>query len=127
MKSSTYNLILSILIFLAGCLSTDTLTFIGHSENWSAEVILHQSSGKESEDIILKYKGDKVDSVERFKFLLDAPGWGTGQDEIQLNKEGIYSTEGKSLNDKKTSKDAELTITIEWDNKSETIQLKNKK
>ena len=127
MKSSTYNLILSILIFLAGCQSTDTLSFIGHSENWSAEVILHQASGKESEDIILKYKGDKVDSVERFKFLLDAPGWGTGQDEIQLNKEGIYSTEGKSLNDKKTSKDAKLTITIEWDNKSETIQLKKKK
>jgi hypothetical protein len=127
MKISTLNLILSILILLAGCQSKDTLTFIGHSENWSAEVILHQASGKESEDIILKYNGDSVDSVGKFKFLLDAPGWGTGQDEVQLNKEGIYSTEGKSLNDKKTPKDAELTITIEWDNKSETIQLTNKK
>lgn len=127
MKISTFNLILFLLILLAGCQSTDTLIFIGESKNWSAEVILHQASGKESEDIILKYKGNHVDSVGKFKFLLDAPGWGTGQDEVQLNKEGIYLTENKSLNDKKTSKDAELTLTIEWDNQSETIQLTNKK
>ncbi|MBE4909853.1 hypothetical protein IMZ08_17600 [Bacillus luteolus] len=120
------KLLLFTIVILSGCQMSDTLTFVGESESWSAEVILHQTSGKESEDIILKYKDDNFEDVGSIKYKLEAPRWGTGQEGVELNNSGVYKSEGVSLNERKTSEKAELIITIEWNNNSETILLKYK-
>jgi hypothetical protein len=124
LKKVNLNLLVLLTILLYGCQS-NTLSFIGEGEDWSAEVIVQHYSGKESEDIIIHYQGEDIDSVDSFNYLIEAPSWGTGQGSAVLNKAGVFKDEGVSLNERRTSSDAELTITIEWNGKTETFILKN--
>ncbi|MCA1063702.1 hypothetical protein QTG56_11255 [Rossellomorea sp. AcN35-11] len=114
-------IILSFLI--SGCELSDTLSFKGESEHWSAEVVIHKASGHESEDVILTYKGEEPENVGAFDYAIDAPSWGVSRGGVQLNKGGVFSHRGESLNERNTSEDAELRMTINWDDKSETFTL----
>ncbi|MRH41475.1 hypothetical protein GH741_02160 [Aquibacillus halophilus] len=116
--------LLLVIFLLTGCQLSETLSFVGESQSWSAQVILHQASGKESEDVVLKYKGDNLEDVGIFKYYIDGPQWGTGLDGVELNEAGVFKEVGASINEKKTPENAELAIKIEWNNKSETILLK---
>lgn len=39
---------------------------------------------KESETIMLRYKGTDIDSVEEFEFKVEAPNWGWRMGDMQL-------------------------------------------
>lgn len=127
MKYTYIKFLFILLILLTACQqASKTVKFSGTSESWSAEVILYQSSGKEKEDILIKYLNKEENEVESFSYKLDAPNWTTSQDDVNLNSEGIFREEGASLNDRETSEDSEIKITIEWEGKIETITLENR-
>lgn len=112
---------------LAGCQQlSQTVTYTGSSESWSAEVIIHKSSGKESEDIIIKYLNEDFNTIDSFNYKLEAPNWGTGQNDVKLNSEGVYQEEGATLNDRNTGDDANISLTIEWAGNTEEIILEGK-
>jgi hypothetical protein len=119
---------LFLLVFmLAGCQQlSQTVIYTGTSESWSAEVVIHKSSGKESEDIVIKYLNQDLNIIESFSYKLEAPNWGTAQDDVKLNSEGVFQEEGASLNDRETGEDAKITLTIEWSGKTEEVTLEKK-
>lgn len=126
MKTAFIKLLL-LVFMLAGCQQlSKTVTYTGTSESWSAEIVIHKSSGKESEDIVIKYLDEDLNTIESFSYKLQAPNWGTAQDDVKLNREGVYQEEGASLNDRETSKDAKITLTIEWSGKTEELTLEEK-
>jgi hypothetical protein len=125
LKIILFKLIFVLSIFLSACQS-DTLIFIGEGEYWSAEVLIHQASGRESEEVMIRYKGDDLNSVGRFNYLIEAPSGGTGRGNVELNKTGIFKYEDSNLTERKTRSDAQLTITIEWKENKETIHLENR-
>ncbi|WP_064094236.1 hypothetical protein [Rossellomorea aquimaris] len=121
-----YGLILLIVLtgIIPGCQLSDTLTFKGASENWQAKVVVHKASGQESEDVIITYTGDKPENVGMIEYQVEAPSWGSGRSGVELNKEGVFMNEGKSLNERNTPEYVELLMTINWEDGSETLSLK---
>jgi hypothetical protein len=69
LKIILFKLIFVLTIFLSACQS-DTLIFSGEGEYWSAEVFIHQASGGESEEVMIRYKGDDLNSVGSFNYCL---------------------------------------------------------
>ncbi|MGM0878665.1 MAG: hypothetical protein ACQEWV_29270 [Bacillota bacterium] len=117
---------LCLIVFLTACQSTNNQTFYGNGENWEVELKITQVDRKESEAIMLRYKGTDVDSFEKFEFKVEAPNWSWGMGDIQLNKEGLFVEENPTLNEKNTNKTDNITIEIKWNEQTEIIPLSTK-
>ena len=61
-------LIVPIFVLLSAC-QTQELTFVGESENWSAEVTVAQTDGDEHYEIEINYKGNELESVKTFDYF----------------------------------------------------------
>jgi hypothetical protein len=117
------NIILfGFIIFLTACNSTESTLYIGEGESWSGEVKL--ASDRDSEDIMLEYKGDDVSDVGNFDFEIIGPNWGMKKGNADLTN-GVFTEKGVNISDKNTSESAELTIIVDWNEKKETFHLKN--
>ncbi|WP_026675616.1 hypothetical protein [Alkalihalobacterium bogoriense] len=125
MKKGKFLLFIFV-VFLTGCFG-EIFSFTGEGEYWTAEVVINQVSGKESESIILQYKGEDIESFEDFEFIIESSLWGLGVEGAKLNKEGMFVQEDSSSNDKKTRKDSPMSITFKWDGKTESFQLVTEK
>lgn len=112
-----------LLLLLTAC-SSKTLTFSGETDNWSANLIVIQTSDDyETQEFILKYKGSDVNSVGEITYSVASVG-GFGRSGAILEENGILkdSSEANPTN-AKVSEHTEVEVTVEWNGNIETLKL----
>lgn len=104
-KEGTLALLLLVLLV---DVKKNELKYIGEETNWSAEITLLQTQGKEEVSIVLKYLGtEDLSSIGQFNYDVEGPKSGFSGT-AQLNKVGVYVGSGGGLNKGTTSSDSEL-------------------
>lgn len=123
-----------LIIFFASLLSAcqtnkNDLAFVGESENWLAEVTVHQTNGEETYQIQLNNKGNNIEEIDTFRFYVESKNIGVvdfGANDATLNQEGLYHNKSLSVNSPSTNAEDELVIKVEWDDTSESFDLRYK-
>ncbi|WP_047984369.1 hypothetical protein [Ornithinibacillus californiensis] len=116
----------SVLILLSAC-SSNTFTFSGETDNWSAELEVTQHSNDfEDQDFKLQYKGQDVSSVGEITFTVDTNAGGFSRSGDTLNENGFIQT-SKQANptNAKIIENAEIEVTVEWNGSKESFILVN--
>ncbi|QOY34674.1 hypothetical protein AWH56_018370 [Anaerobacillus isosaccharinicus] len=111
-----------LLLSLAAC-SSKTLTFSGQTDNWSANLKVIQTSDYETQEFVLQYKGNDVNSVGKITYSVDSVG-GFGRSGATLAENGTLkdSSEANPTN-AKVSVHTEIEVTVEWNGNIEKIKL----
>ncbi|WP_405100445.1 hypothetical protein [Oceanobacillus sp. FSL H7-0719] len=113
------------LLFLSAC-SSETFIFTGETENWSTELkVIQHGNGYENQEFKLLFKGDPS-TVDNVNFNVETNATGFGGSDYELNGKGeiLVSDEANPTNAKITD-DSEVEVTVEWNDKTETIILDN--
>ncbi|RDY69107.1 hypothetical protein DXT76_16765 [Halobacillus trueperi] len=115
--------LLSLLLLLAAC-STQTFNFSGESENWSADLKVNQTSDDyETQELVLKYKGDDVNDVGPVAYNVDSKG-SFGRSGVTLKENGtITDSDTANPTNAKVSEHTEVEVTVEWNDNAETFKL----
>ena len=103
------------ILLLSACQSQE-LTFIGESEQWSAQVVVSQTDAGETYTTEMSYKGDDMKAIETFSYYVESGHNGVldyGVNEVSLNEKGIYKGEMLSSNSPSTTSDDELTLEVQ--------------
>lgn len=117
-------LVIVILLSLLTACSTKTFTFSGETDNWSANLKVSQDSDDyETQELVLKYKGEDVNSVGEIKYSVDSVG-GFGKTGSALDENGTLrdSNEANPTNAKITENTV-VEVTVEWNTSKETFKL----
>ena len=123
-----FLLFVFLMILLLSACQLKEILFVGEGENWTAEVTVNQTKGDETYQIQLNYKGNNVAEIETFSYYVDTIKNGIvefGTNEAALDGKGVYHNRAYSSNSPSTRKDAQLVIKVEWNDKSETFNLKS--
>lgn len=111
-------------------MNKNDLTFVGEGENWLAEVTVHQMNGEEKYQIQLINKGFHLEEIDTFRYFVESKNNGVvdfGGNDVTLNQEGVYHNKLLGSNSPSTSTEDELVIKIEWNNTSESFDLRSKR
>lgn len=111
------------MVFLTAC-TTNTFTYSGESENWSANLkVIHTSDDLETEEFKLEYKGTDIDSVGEITYRVVTSG-SFERSGAALEKNGTltYSNEANQTHSKVTEH-TEAEVTVEWNDNKETFSL----
>lgn len=109
-------------LLLSACDSKD-FTFSGESDNWQADLKVHQSNDFEKQEFLLKYQGEDVNSVGEISYTVKSMG--------SFGRTGALLEENGSLKDyseadptnAKVNENTEVQVTVEWNDKTETFKL----
>ncbi len=116
-------LLFSALLLLTACGAKD-FSFFGDSDHWQGELKVNQSSDFEKQDFVLKYTGEDVESIGDVGYSVESVG-GFGGSDLRLDENGsIRHNQKTDPSGRKISEDTEVTVTVEWDGKRETFNLK---
>ncbi|MEH7237999.1 hypothetical protein [Bacillus sp. JJ1562] len=129
MKKFLLPIFFFVTLSLFACQAKDNgLTFIGEGNDWSAELTVNQDEGKETYQIELNYKGDNLEEFETFHYNIKSRNGviDYNQRNAEFNEEGIFKNNLLSENSLSTQAEDELVIEMEWDDKSESFNLRNK-
>ncbi|MFS0688709.1 hypothetical protein AB1K89_05635 [Sporosarcina sp. 179-K 8C2 HS] len=122
--------ILLIFFLLSACqMNKSDLTFVGESENWLAEVTVLQTKGEETYQIQLTNKGINVEEIDAIHYYVESKNNGVinfGENDVTLNQEGKYDNKSLSSNFPSTTSNDELVIKIDWNDTSESFDLRSK-
>ncbi|SDN71794.1 hypothetical protein [Bacillus sp. OK048] len=125
-----FVLIIFFVSLLSACQTNkNDLTFAGESENWVAEVTVHQTNGEETYQIQLNNKGNNIEEIDTFRFYVESKNIGVvdfGANDATLNQEGVYHNKPLSVNSPSTDAEDELVIKVEWNDTSESFDLRYK-
>ncbi|MDR7076795.1 hypothetical protein J2Y03_001818 [Neobacillus niacini] len=125
-----FVLIIFFVSLLSACQTNkNDLAFVGESENWLAEVTVHQTNGEETYQIQLNNKGNNIEEIDTFRFYVESKNIGVvdfGANDATLNREGVYHNKSLSVNSPSTNAEDELVIKVEWDDTSESFDLRYK-
>ncbi|RIW32061.1 hypothetical protein D3H55_14415 [Bacillus salacetis] len=118
------SLIVSLML-LAACSNSKEVIFSGESDNWEAELKITQNSETfEKENFLLKYKGEDIDSVGDIAYDVDSISGGFGREGEPLKKNGSIRDDRESrATDSKIPEDAEIEVTVKWNDNTETFTL----
>lgn len=126
-----FLLIIFCVSLLSACQTNkNDLAFVGESENWLAEVTVHQTNGEETYQIQLNNKGKNIEEIETFHFCVESKKIGVvdfGVNDATLNQEGVYHKKSLSVNSPSTNAEDELVIKVEWKDTSESFDLSYKR
>jgi hypothetical protein len=116
----------SVLILLSAC-SSNTFTFSGETDNWSAELKVTQHSNDfEDQDFKLQYKGQDVNSVGIITYTVDTNAGAFSVSGDTLNENGFLQTSSEANpTNAKVIENAEIEVTVEWNGNKETFILIN--
>jgi hypothetical protein len=121
------SLLVVLLLLLSAC-SSKTFTFIGETENWSAELKVTQTSNDyETQEFKLQFKGEDINSVGEINYNIDTNSGGFGYSDVILNKKGFLTGRDEANpTNAKVIENTEVKVTVEWNGKTETILLSKK-
>ncbi|CAM3314036.1 hypothetical protein FITA111629_15545 [Filibacter tadaridae] len=129
MKRS-FVLIVFLVSLLSACnTNNNDLTFVGEGENWSAEVTVHQTNGEETYQFQLNNKGNNLREIDTFRYFVESKNnevINHSVNDATLNQEGIHYYKSLSSNSPSTSAEDELVIKVEWNDTSESFDLRSK-
>ncbi|KIL53516.1 hypothetical protein KP77_04920 [Jeotgalibacillus alimentarius] len=123
MRFKSFLLVAGIIALLTACGSKE-FTVSGESEHWLADVNVSQTNdGYETQELLLTYTGDDMESVGEFNYNVDSVGsFGKSGNELEGDGTFVDKNEANPTNAKVTEQ-TDFEVTIEWDGKTETIQL----
>ncbi|HWL24346.1 MAG TPA: hypothetical protein VNR38_11460 [Ureibacillus sp.] len=126
MMQRNFLLLVIVVFILSGCQSK-TLTFEGESENWAAKITAMQDDNREIQDFVLVYQGEEKESVAGMEVnykIEDHTGSSGGRGTLKgpgvLQIKGYSNCSGCAF----VYEGTEIKITVEWEDKTETILLK---
>lgn len=114
------------LILLSAC-SSNTFTFNGDTDNWSASIkVTQHSNDYEDQQLNLEYIGDDVNAVGdiTFEVITNAGGFGRSGNTLSENGVLIIDFQANPTNAKITE-GSDVEVTVEWNDNFETIILTN--
>ncbi|MDE5054506.1 hypothetical protein NDK25_19925 [Niallia taxi] len=131
MKRILTALSLVIILVLTGCTSNNyskPFTFTGESDNWSVELKVTQGEDDyEKQDFTLQYKEQDVTSVGEIIYTVTTKASSFSANGATLNENGIYTdTSESNVSNAKVTDKSKVNVTVEWNNQTESISLKNK-
>lgn len=116
-----------LLILLSAC-SSNTFTFTGESDSWSAQLKVTQHSNDYEDQVFqLRYIGKDFGSDGDVTFYVDTNAGGFGGSGFNtLNEFGVLET-SKQTNptNAKIQENSEVEVTVKWNDDTETITLRN--
>ncbi|WP_417899810.1 hypothetical protein ABN702_05870 [Bacillus haimaensis] len=112
-------------LLLSACSSKD-FAYSGESDNWKADLKVHQSSGFEKQELILIFQGEDVESIGPITYNVNSVGsFGGTRDKLQENGSIEDYSEANPTN-AQVSEHTEVEVTVEWNGKTETFKLTKK-
>lgn len=72
---------------------------------------------------------NNLEGIDTFRYYVESKNKGVidfGSNDSTLSKEGVYYNKSLSANSPSTSKEDELVIKVEWNDTSESFDLKSK-
>ena len=98
------------------------------NEDWSAEFVVYQSGARESYKIKLNYQGENLKKIKTFQYYIISKSGKVDYKEsnAELNEEGIFVNELLVDNSPTTPVGDELILTMEWNDNSESFNLKSR-
>ncbi len=113
-----------LLLLLVACQADkNDLVFNGTSKNWSAQLTVSVLNGSETNKLELTYKGNDLDTIGAFNYYVENADRGTnfGGNNVNLNKNGIFTNDDMSSNSHTTTNTDTYIIFIDWNGNSEEI------
>ncbi|MBT2697168.1 hypothetical protein J7E79_07050 [Bacillus sp. ISL-40] len=111
-------------VLLTACSESKLMNFIGESENWQVNYEVNLlDKDSESTNLTIKYIGGKP-IPKRIKYVVESvSGKSEGEDSLNngVLKIGGHSCSGCAV----TQENEEMKATITWNDKSDTLILKN--
>ncbi|MEW9053803.1 MAG: hypothetical protein AB2392_21770 [Neobacillus sp.] len=126
MNKKTGILFAILLLFLTAC-SSETYIYSGETDNWSAELkVIQTSNDFETQELALRYVGEDVNSVGDINYVVESVG-NFFRNGATLSASGTLSDKSESNpTNAKITKDTEIIMTIEWNDKKESFTLDKK-
>ncbi|WP_164669676.1 hypothetical protein [Virgibacillus doumboii] len=119
-------LLVCLLLLLAACGVSDSkmFSFSEETEKWSANLKVTQTSDDyETQDFVLEYKGDDVESVGDITYSVDSVG-SFGRSGVTLAEDGTLRDSDKTdSTNAKVTENTEVEVTVEWNGNTETFKL----
>ncbi|WP_117170259.1 hypothetical protein [Paraliobacillus sediminis] len=116
-----------LLFFLTAC-NSETFTFFGETEIWSAELKVNQPDDEyEEQKFELRYKGNDIDSVGEIKYMIETNAGSFGSSGVTLQDNGVLKggSNNSPLGGTKVTEESKVEVTVEWNGNAETIMLSN--
>ncbi len=102
-----FVLIIFFVSLLSACQTNkNDLVFVGESENWLAEVTVHQTNGEETYQIQLNNKGNNIGEIDTFRYYVESKNIGVvdfGANDATLDQEGGYHNKSLRVNSPSTN------------------------
>lgn len=116
-------LLVVLLLLLAAC-SSKTFTFSGETDNWSANLNVSQNSDDyQTQELVLKYNGEDVNSVGEIKYSVDSVG-SFGKSGTTLDEHGtLRDRDEANPTNAKVTENTVVEVTVEWNENKETFKL----
>jgi len=118
-----------LILFLFACQENESdLEFVGEGGNWSSKVTVNQTNGDETYQIQINYKGQCIQEIEAFSYSVETKSNGIfnfSENNISLNKEGVYQKNLPISNSSSANVKDELVIKVEWNGNSENFMILN--
>lgn len=124
-----FFMIPALMLLLVACQEEkDELLFKGSDKNWTAELEVIVINGSEKNLLEISYIGNDKDSIDSFNYFVENLNRETtfGAENVNLEKDGSYRNNDLSSNSPLTTVEDTFNITINWNNHSESFQLKEK-
>ncbi|MCU5653175.1 hypothetical protein OCF56_04545 [Bacillus mycoides] len=115
-----------IMLILGGCSSDKSFILKGESENWKGTYNGYTyDENNEASELILTYKGDPSKVKDNVKYNYETSN-GSGNGNVPLTQKSIKikTTCGGCAT---TDKNDVITITVSWNDKTETLKLQSEK
>ena len=112
------------LILLSAC-SSNTFTFNGETNNWSATLkVTQHSNDYEDQEFKLEYQGDDVSAVGDITFEVDTNAGGIAGSGYTLSENGVLNIDNEANpTNAKIIENSEVEVIVEWNDNMETIIL----
>ncbi|WP_237389800.1 hypothetical protein [Bacillus sp. USDA818B3_A] len=90
--------LLVVLVLLLSACSSNTFTFSGATDNWSAELkVIQTNDGNETQEFKLQFKGKDINSVGEITYNIETNAGGFGVSDAKLNKDGLVQIKMKLI------------------------------
>lgn len=126
-KKPTLIILLGCFVLLLVACRSETLLFIGESENWSAELKATQTGDTQRQRFQLRYTGENLEQISNIDYDVEVGASGRlGGSGDLLNASGVFlRSPDRCTNDVCTfiDEESEVKVTVKWAGTEENFVL----